>query len=624
MRWQPYGTGPNTAHIVWFNRLKAGGLIGGDYGSVSYVGDSTRYAAILSFPVVMEGMVFTTLLNDAPVNSRSGVSNTPENINALSKFQAIDLTTGKVLYTANGTICAGIHLPGTTYQQYNPSQGDAPVLLESSYGSYQQPYLFGRINVDGVEYWNYYDPLTGNLVREIRNAEIARLIDGTPLAFGASSRSGVFRWNMTSVTDNDWPTGITWSVPRPTSILGTSPSYFGVTSDASVVVLRAYGEFWGYSAETGAQLWHTILDYPVTGNQEFQLMNVDDFVIFDSVASTFKAYSMKTGAFLWESDSFKEPWATTWTIYYTETNDLDNMYIAFPDGTARAYSLADGHEVWRSTPFPSTEFANNAVPFIHGGCVLVDGKLYEWAGYSIGYMIDPIPRFAMLVCIDATNGDILYTLNGGIAPHAAVNGYLLGSGVFDGNMYCLGKGPTSTSVTIQNDVIANGETVLIKGSVLDMSPATQEYGSQVRFPNGVPAVADADMSEWMDYLYMQNATLLNSPPAPNGVSVMLTAVGSNGDVIDIGTVTSNSGGMFKKTWTPSSEGEYTVYATFEGSESYFSSYAETGLSVGPATHATTNGGTEAEPVDTTMTIIGVGVVLAIIIAIVGVLLYRKK
>ena len=34
------------------------------------------------------------------------------------------------------------------------------------------------------------------------------------------------------------------------------------------------------------------------------------------------------------------------------------------------------------------------------------------------------------------------------------------------------------------------------------------------FPNGVPAVADEDMSEWMDYLYMQNATLLNNPPTP--------------------------------------------------------------------------------------------------------------
>jgi hypothetical protein len=101
----------------------------------------------------------------------------------------------------------------------------------------------------------------------------------------------------------------------------------------------------------------------------------------------------------------------------------------------------------------------------------------------------------------------------------------------------------------------------------------------VGFANGVPAVSDDNMSEWMDYLYMQNATLLNSPPAPKGVTVKLVAVGSNGDTIDIGTVTSDSGGMFKKMWTPSSEGEYTVYATFDGSDSYYGSYAQTALGI---------------------------------------------
>ena len=33
--WQPYGSGPNTAHIVWSVPYKAGGIIGGDYGSLA-------------------------------------------------------------------------------------------------------------------------------------------------------------------------------------------------------------------------------------------------------------------------------------------------------------------------------------------------------------------------------------------------------------------------------------------------------------------------------------------------------------------------------------------------------------------------------------------------------------
>ena len=46
------------------------------------------------------------------------------------------------------------------------------------------------------------------------------------------------------------------------------------------------------------------------------------------------------------------------------------------------------------------------------------------------------------------------------------------------------------------------------------------------YPNGVPAISDANMSVWMDYLYMQNATLLNSPPDCIGVPVTLTAIAS--------------------------------------------------------------------------------------------------
>jgi len=35
-------------------------------------------------------------------------------------------------------------------------------------------------------------------------------------------------------------------------------------------------------------------------------------------------------------------------------------------------------------------------------------------------------------------------------------------------------------------------------------------------------------------------------------------------------------------WTPEAEGEYTIAATFEGSKSYWASYAETSIGVGPA------------------------------------------
>jgi hypothetical protein len=350
---------------------------------------------------------------------------------------------------------------------------------------------------------------------------------------------------------------------------------------------------------------------------------VDDFIIFDPTDIAFKCYSMKTGALLWESDSFNDAtWATTWTVYWSETNDNDNFYAMMPDGTVRAYSLTDAHEVWRSKAIPSTEYPNNALPTVQN-MVLVDGKIYAYAGYAASYKINPILRFAELVCIDATNGDTIFTLNGGLRVSSAANGYVIGTGDFDGNLYCIGKGPTSTSVTIQNDVVANGATVLIKGNVLDMSPASQNYAVQVRFPNGVPAVADEAMSEWMDYLYMQNATLLNNPPTPNGVTVSIAALDSNGVYTDLGTTISDYAGHFVLSWKPTSEGMYKIFATFAGSDSYYSSYAEAALSVTKASTTTPSTEQQAMP-DYIMTIIGVGVAMVLAVAVSTVLILRKR
>jgi hypothetical protein len=594
LRWQPYGSGPNTAHITWSQPIKVGGMIGGDYGSLSYT-------AGLNTVVVMDGKVFTNIPNTTPIGQVFG------------QFRCFDEATGQLLYTANGSVSNGIHLPGSTYQQANL---DPSVLLASSYGSYQYPYVFGTATVNGVVYWNYYDPLTGTLVRQIANASSARLIDGTVLAFGAAN-GYVYRWNMTSVVNNNWQTGMTWKVPMPKPLSYLAPSIFAVSDDLSVLVISNRNQYWAYDATTGASLWNLTLTYQVNTNEEIPLARVDDFIVLDPTACAWKCYSIKTAALLLTTPRVaSSPWATTWTVYNSETNDLNNLYLACPDGSMRAYSLTDGQLLWTSTAIPSTEYANNAVPLVMGGLVMVDGKLYVYAGYSIGYQINPVPRFATLICINATNGDTIYTLNGGVAPSAAANGYLIGSSVYDGNLYCVGKGQTSTTVTIQNNVITNHATTLITGNILDQSPAQ---------PN-TPAVADASMSEWMDYLHMQNSTLLNNPPTPEGVPITLTAVDPNGNIITVGTTTTDSEGNYAINFVPESTGMYTIKATFDGTNAYYESHSEAHLSVITGSEATsTTSPINYETNNDTMMTVTVGMGIAIIIAIaIGVLILRKK
>jgi len=193
------------------------------------------------------------------------------------------------------------------------------------------------------------------------------------------------------------------------------------------------------------------------------------------------------------------------------------------------------------------------------------------------------------------------------------DGYIVTENEYDSNVYCVGKGQTAATVSVQNDVITDGNSVLIKGTVTD-----QSIGAK-----GTPAIADADMQAWMEYLYEQQA----KPTDAKGVTVPLDTIDPNGNFVHIGTVTSDASGMFKKTFTPEVPGEYTIVASFAGSKSYYASYAETAISVldAPATPAPS-----AVPVQSTADLYFVpaiaGIIVAIIIvgAVLALLMLRKR
>jgi hypothetical protein len=148
---------------------------------------------------------------------------------------------------------------------------------------------------------------------------------------------------------------------------------------------------------------------------------------------------------------------------------------------------------------------------------------------------------------------------------------------YDQRVYAIGKGPSQITVETPLMSIPKGNSFTIEGRITDISPGTQSSAIAMRFPNGVPAVADNDMSEWMKYVYMQ----FPMPTNVNGVEVIIEAVDPTGHYFVIDKVMSDAAGMFKKMWKPETEGEYTIIARFAGSKSYWPSYAESALSVGP-------------------------------------------
>ena len=91
------------------------------------------------------------------------------------------------------------------------------------------------------------------------------------------------------------------------------------------------------------------------------------------------------------------------------------------------------------------------------------------------------------------------------------------------------------------------------------------------------------------------------PTNATGVSVHLTAYGPDGNPIQIGATTTDTNGKYGLTWTPSAEGTYHITATFEGTDSYFSSEDTTYLAIGPAASAVTSPTVTITPTTSTPT-----------------------
>ena len=165
---------------------------------------------------------------------------------------------------------------------------------------------------------------------------------------------------------------------------------------------------------------------------------------------------------------------------------------------------------------------------------------------------------------------------------------------------------------------------MIRGTVTDISAGTKQAEQAARFPNGVPAMSDANQSAWMEYVYMQKEPM---PTDVTGVQVTLSVLDANGNYRQIGTATSDSNGVFSYQWTPDIPGKYTLYASFGGSNSYWPSHAETAFAVDSA--AATPAPT-ATPVQSAADMYFVPAVAAIIVviiigfAILALLMVRKR
>jgi hypothetical protein len=293
-------------------------------------------------------------------------------------------------------------------------------------------------------------------------------------------------------------------------------------------------------------------------------------------------FSLETGEYLWG------PTAPQYYLDALDDTDTSSTAIAYGrlirasvGGIIYCYDIQTGNLTWTyevADPYKEILWANN---WWQKPVFVTDGKVY--CGTLEHSPIDPRPRGGAFVCLDVLTGDLVWRANGLFRQTRWGGRAIIGDSVmatmdtYDQRVYAVGKGPSATTVSASETTQSVGTPILIQGTVMDVSPGTEDIKVTMRFPNGVPAISDADMSEWMLHVYKQ----FEMPADVTGVEVILNAVDESGVWHDINRVNTDMAGEFSYLWTPDTIGKYTIVATFAGSGGYFGSYAESAISVGP-------------------------------------------
>jgi hypothetical protein len=372
--------------------------------------------------------------------------------------------------------------------------------------------------------------------------------------------------------------------------------------------------------------WKAPADW-TSGNQTLSwgTTSLDDnvAVVWSKEERRHYGFSLETGQYLWVT----EP-QTYLDIYDAGRGIYEGKLISVGQaGIVYCFNLTTGKTMWTyKGDDPYTEILwSNDWPVDH--YFPSGGKIYFFMQTHSDNQ--PLPRGAPAYCLNATTGEVIWRVDGLFRDthwgSEAIMGdsVIVTSNTYDQQVYAIGKGPSTMTVTASPKVSVHGSSVLIEGTVTDVSPGTTQTSVTLRFPNGVPAVSDESVGEWMKYVYVQ----FPRPANATGVEVTLSVLDSNGNFRDIGTVTSDSDGFFHYPWTPDISGEYTVVASFAGSKSYYPAHAETAFMVDAAPEATpAPTPTPASMAEQYFVPMSVGMIIAIVvvIALLAMVLLRKR
>ncbi len=617
----PWVQSPHSSHIVWLDINQPAGIVGGQAGQGgNTVGRDLSTSPLLS-TLAYGGRGYRTVIKPMPALINGTIRNNPTNV-----WQCFDIRTGKVYweqtdvqiptfieYSVSTTTAAGsagavtaslVYLSSSRMVKYNPVTGAVTANVS--------------VPFRGTYYMNEHVLSVQNLGSSIPVEQRYRLINWTTA--GTTNDFAQRIISNTSYARSSLPSAIDWNVGLGGQASGVTRA--GIMSAVTVT---------GFNLWTGETLWTqtieeatlysgscTVADH---GKIAFLLSRIGDKM------GAYMAYDLATGNLAWTSEVMPYPWSSTAFGAYGVASAY-GLIIHPGYAGLTAINWTNGKIAWNYhkyalAPFesPYTDENGTEVYSFNSGVRIADGVVYA---YNCEHTTTfPRTRGWSTVAVDIMTGEELWSIQ--MPGNAAFgNNPDLGA-IADGYMsmetdigyfVVFGKGKSTTSITTPDIVLTKGQGVVIKGAVLDLSPAQA----------GTPCVSKESMTLQMEYLHLQMPVAgLWQNETITGVPVSLDVVDPNGNSYNIGTVTTDGySGTFGYTWIPEIPGQYTVTATFLGDDSYGSSFATTYIAVVEAPDESVT------PTQTPLTMppfemYTVGSAVAIIIAIaIAVLLLRKR
>jgi hypothetical protein len=628
----PYNDAPKSAHILWNMPIgdTIGGLSGGDSWQVSYQ-DGDAYEGKFAGNIIIGGMLFynkypTYLSRQSPIQA----------------IVAVDLHTGEKLWERSydfggGRLSAGQIL---AWDSMNSRGTFAYLWLVSGTNMFALDAKTGdlRYNMTNVPAGTiYYGPNDEMLKYQLVNYGTADSPNYHLLQWNSSNvavGTGTGSWGSAAmgVTFNATARGYDLNVSIGAGNVITGTMIYAFPLDR-IIYGRATTEDITLSAislkpgEEGRILfkdetWTSPQDLEsvdLYGQSTWSAISQEDYVITFWVKNSriHYAFSIETGKYMWKGSP--QTYADAWVSGSLGGQNIivyNKLISVSAGGIVYCRDIKTGTLLWTydvADPYTESYLAPNWwVRPQFASCGMV------YFGHEEHSPQEPKPRGSPYFALDVETGEVVWSIDGAFRQTQWGGRSIIGDSIivtqdtFIQQIYGIGKGPSAMTVSTPDVSVAVNKPVLVKGTIMDISPGTQSTALQLRFPNGVPAMADECMSDWMLYVYKQ----FNRPHDAVGVPVTVAAVDPNGNYVTLGSTVSDANGNYVVEFTPNTEGHYDIYAYFDGSDSYYGTSAQDTLLV--SKDAVSNNNPPYE-----LYIIGMGIVV-IIVNLIVILLFRKK